>query len=55
MTAELIDRKKLKEEVGELLSGAQVSPRAMTALYAGLLLILNLVPVRASCPLLSPF
>ena len=43
MTAELIDRKKLKEEVGELLSGAQVSPRAMKALYAGLLLILNLV------------
>ena len=43
MTAELIDRKSLKEEARELLSGAQVSPKAMTALYAGLLLVLNMV------------
>ena len=47
MTAELIDRKKLKEEVRELLSGAQVSPRAITALYCGLLLVLNMVSAFA--------
>lgn len=55
MTAKLIDRKKLKEEVGELLSGAQVSPRAMTALYAGLLLILNLVCAFTGEGILSTF
>ena len=55
MTAELIDRKKLKEEVGELLSGAQVSSRAMTALYAGLLLILNLVCAFTGEGILSTF
>ena len=55
MTAELIDRKKLKEEVRELLSGAQVSPRAMTALYAGLLLILNLVCAFTGEGILSTF
>ena len=55
MTAELIDRKKLKEEVGELLSGAQVSPGAMTALYAGLLLILNLVCAFTGEGILSTF
>ena len=55
MTAELSDRKKLKEEVGELLSGAQVSPRAMTALYAGLLLILNLVCAFTGEGILSTF
>ena len=55
MTAELIDRKKLKEEVGELLSGAQVSSRAMTALYAGLLLILNLVCAFTGDGILSTF
>ena len=47
MTAELIDRKRLKEEVRELLSGAQVSPKAMTALYGLLLLFLNMVSVFA--------
>ena len=55
MTAELIDRKKLKEEVRELLSGAQVSPRAMTALYAGLLLVLNLVCTFTGEGILSTF
>ena len=55
MTAELIDRKKLKEEVRELLSGAQVSPRAMTALYAGLLLVLNLVCAFTGEGILSTF
>ena len=55
MTAELIDRKKLKEEVRELLSGAQVSPRVMTALYAGLLLVLNLVCAFTGEGILSTF
>ena len=47
MTAELIDRKRLKEEVRELLSSAQVSPKAMTALYGVLLLVLNMVSAFA--------
>ena len=47
MTAELIDRKRLKEEVRKLLSGAQVSPKALTALYGVLLLILNMVSAFA--------
>ena len=55
MTAELIDRKGMKAEVREMLSGAQVSPRAMTALYAGLLLILNLVCAFTGEGILSTF
>lgn len=47
MTAELIDRKLLKEEMRELFSSAQVSPKAMTALYGGLLLVLNMVSAFA--------
>ena len=47
MTAELIDRKRLKEEIRELLSDAQVSPKAMTALYGILLLVLNMVSAFA--------
>ena len=47
MTAELIDRKGMKTEVREMLSGAQVSPRAITALYCGLLLVLNMVSAFA--------
>ena len=43
MMAELIDRKGMKAAVREMLSDAQVSPRAMTALYCGLLLVLNMV------------
>ena len=41
--AELIDRRSLKAEVRETLRDAQVSPRAMTALYLALLLVMNLV------------
>lgn len=55
MTAELIDRKSLKEEARELLSGAQVSPKAMTALYAGLLLVLNMVSTFTGEGILSTF
>ena len=47
MTAELIDRKGMKAEVREMLSGAQVSPSAITALYCGLLLVLNMVSAFA--------
>ena len=47
MMAELIDRKSLKAEMRELLSGAQVSPKAMAALYTGLLLVLNMVSTLA--------
>lgn len=41
--AEYIDRRALKSEVKTLLADAQVSPKAMTALYMGLILTLNLV------------
>lgn len=43
MMAELIDRIQLKADVKTLLADAQVSPKAMTALYMGLLLLTNLV------------
>lgn len=42
MTFEHIDRKQCKWEAAELLREAQVSPKAMTALYMGLLIALNL-------------
>lgn len=47
MMAELIDRKQLKADTKELLRTAEVSPRKMTALYLGLLLLLNLVDILA--------
>lgn len=43
MMAELIDRKQLKADMKILLADAQVSPKAMTALYLVLLLVINLV------------
>ena len=43
MMASLIDRKQLKSDMKALLADAQVSPKAMTALYLGLTLVLNLV------------
>lgn len=48
MTAERIDRKGLKADVRELFRTAQVSPRGMTALYLGLVILLNLVDVLAN-------
>ena len=39
--AEYIDRRRMKGEVRSLLANAQVSPKAMTALYLGLMLALN--------------
>lgn len=43
MTAERVDRKKLKADVKELFRTAQVSPRGMAALYLGLGLALSFV------------
>lgn len=40
---EFVDRRALKAESRALLADAQVSPKAMTALYMGLLLVLDLV------------
>lgn len=45
--AEYIDRRALKAESRALLADAQVSPKAMTALYLGLILILNVVSTLA--------
>ena len=42
MMFEQIDRQKCKWEAAELLRDAQVSPKAMTALYMGLLILLSL-------------
>ncbi len=43
MMFEHIDRQKCKWEAAELLREAQVSPKAMTALYMGLLIVLELI------------
>jgi len=43
MTAALIDRKRLTDDTKSMLSGAQVSPKAMTALYLGIFLVLDLL------------
>lgn len=43
MMYEQIDRKKCKWEAAELLRGAEVSPKGMTALYMGLVLGLGLL------------
>lgn len=43
MMAAIINRKQLKQDMKALLSHAQVSPRAMTALYLGIVLVLNLL------------
>lgn len=47
MMASLIDRKQLKQETKDLLADAQVSSRAMTALYLGLSLVLSMVDTLA--------
>lgn len=57
MTPSLIDRRRLKAETKVLLTDAQVSPKAMVALYLGLLLILDLLSYigGSSSELLSTF
>ena len=47
MMAQLIDRKQLKADMKTLLRTAQVSPRAMTALYLGIILALDLADTAA--------
>lgn len=44
---EFVDRRALKAESRALLADAQVSPKAMTALYMGVLLVLDLVEEAA--------
>lgn len=56
MMAELIDRQRLKADMKELLADAQVSPKAMTALYMGIAAALSLVDTLAGgSGLLSTF
>ncbi len=56
MMATLIDRKQLKRDMKDLLADAQVSPRAMAALYLGLSLVLSMVDTLAGdSGLLSTF
>ena len=58
MMAQMIDRRSLKAEMKNLLRDAQVSPKGMTALYFGILIILNLVDMFTSStgvPLLGTF
>jgi len=43
MTFEMIDRPRCKREAAELLRTAQVPPKAMTALYFGLVILLDLI------------
>lgn len=43
MAPQIIDRKQLKREIREQLNYAKVSPKAMTALYLGIVLALNLL------------
>ena len=56
MMASLVDRKQLKRDMKDLLADAQVSPRAMAALYLGLSLVLSMVDTLAGdSGLLSTF
>ena len=48
MTAERIDRRRMKADVKELFRTAQVSPKGMAALYLGLGMLLNLVDAIAN-------
>lgn len=47
MMAQIIDRKRLKAAAKDLLGTAQVSPKAMAALYMGLVLVLSLLDTAA--------
>ena len=55
MMAELIDRRALKAEVRETLRDAQVSPKAITALYLTLILAMNLVDSLTGAGVLATF
>ncbi|MCI6055058.1 hypothetical protein, partial [Dysosmobacter sp.] len=47
MTPRQIDRPQLKAQTRELLRSAQVRPKAMAALYLGLIAVLNLADTLA--------
>lgn len=47
MMTQLIDRKQLKSDMKALLGDAEVSPNAMTALYLGIILALNMADTFA--------
>lgn len=55
MLAQLIDRRRVKEEARETLESAQVSPKAFTALYFALVLVLDLVDSFTGEGVLSVF
>ena len=55
MMAELIDRRAVKARTRETLRGAQVSPRAMAALFLALILVMNLVDSFTGLGILSTF
>jgi len=48
MMAQIIDRRQLKADMKQLLRTAQVAPKAMTALFMFILLVLNLAEAAAS-------
>lgn len=47
MTAQLIDRPQVKSQMKDLLRTAQIGPKGFVALYAGIILLLNLVDALA--------
>lgn len=55
MMAELINRRALKAQTRETLRDAQVSPKAITALYLALVLLMNLVDSFTGFGVLSTF
>lgn len=55
MMAELINRRALKAQTRETLRDAQVSPKAITALYLALVLVMNLVDSFTGSGVLSSF
>jgi len=55
MVAAIINRKSLKREVRTQLKDAQVSPKAMVALYSGLTLVLNMLSYVGTTGFLSTF
>ena len=55
MIAAIINRKSLKREVRTLLTDAQVSPKAMVALYAGLMLLFDMLSYIGGVGFLSNF
>ena len=55
MVAAIINRKALKQDVRTQLKDAQVSPKAMVALYSGLTLVLNMLSYVGTTGFLSTF